>query len=147
MTVYKSTKTYDGFFEQPETKRPYTLFRDDIRAKLLFEFLQERIDMLLSSIISHGRPALQGVLAELEEMLTQHPKFRWTLEDKRVPGDPKKVRHMITMIGAMVKYLVDEHGFVVDTRSVKLKHQQQPGLIASASTYTRAVGAKRGGGK
>jgi len=125
MSVYRSTCTLEGFFDRKEY-RNYAKYESDPRALEVWEWLRARVDWLVSSVVDHGRPALQGVVVHLEEELLCG-KYGWTRENRD--------RFFITMIGAMVKVLLEEHGFRVKRSGVPLKFTR---LITTAAKYELA---------
>jgi hypothetical protein len=148
-SVFISRKReFQDFFQESYAKRTYAKFgkQDEnpemySKSKAVFEFLQARVDRLMSSIINHRKPALQGVIYELELMLRD--EFQWTVEDKL--DRRQDVRHFITMIGAMVKYLVSEFGYEVDKnrQSYKLHCPEvDETLISTSSCYKLSGGGK-----
>jgi len=122
MPIYRSTRTFDGFFTNPRWKN-YRQYSTDPMAREVFEWLKGRIDMLLASIVNHRKPALQGVIVDLEAFLCSNSVLP---EEKR--------NFFITMIGSMVCYLVEEFGFGVKRSGVPLRHSS---LISTASAYER----------
>ena len=121
MSIYQSTQEFDEFLDNPGF-RNYEKYRNDPDAKMVFEWLKARIDWLISSIRNHRKPALQGVIVDLEELLQKN--LGWSHENK--------VNYFITMIGAMVRFLVEEHGFTVKRTGVPLRHNK---IITTAATY------------
>ncbi|NQT35245.1 hypothetical protein HQ587_08650 [bacterium] len=121
MSIYQSTQLFDEFFNHPGF-RNYEKYRTDPNAKMVFEWLKARIDWLISSIRNHRKPALQGVIVDLEELLRNN--LGWSREHKD--------NYFITMIGAMVRFLVEEHGFTVKRTGVPLRHNR---IITTAATY------------
>jgi len=122
MSIYQSTRQFDDFFDDPGS-RNYERFRTDPNARIVFEWLQARLDWLISSIRNHRKPALQGVIVDLEEEVLKG-RFGWTRDSKE--------NYFITMIGAMVRFLVEEHGFTVRRTGVPLRHNE---IISTAATY------------
>jgi len=122
MSIYTSTKSFNEFFEQTENKK-YQKYQITNEAIKVYEFLQKRIDWLISSITNHKKPALQGVIVDLENLLKD--MLGWS--------ETKKDNFFITMIGAMVRFLVSEHGFIVLNNGISLRNNE---IISTASTYT-----------
>lgn len=120
MSIYKSTRNYADFFKQP-SRRNYAKLRNLPESKDVYDFLQTRIDWLIASITNHKKPALQGVILDLEHFLNSYP---WRVSPKDC--------FFITMVGAMVCYLVEEFGFVPEKSGVKLRHSN---LITTGATY------------
>ena len=121
MSIYQSGKRFGDFFNEPGSRK-YEKYRADPNAKIVFEWLKVRLDWLISSIKNHRKPALQGVIVDLEELLEK--QFGWTRENKD--------NFFITMIGSMVRFLVAEHGFSVKRTGVLLRNNK---LISTAATY------------
>ncbi len=121
MSVYTSTKKFDEFFDHP-SYRNYEKYRKDENARMVFEWLKRRIDWLISSVRNHRRPALQGVIVDLEDLL--QTRLGWSKETKN--------KYFTTMIGAMVYFLLEEHGFSVLRTGVPLRNNR---IISTAATY------------
>ena len=124
MQTWKSTRSYSDFFKQ-SGYRNYARYKDDPKAKRVFDWLQEKIDLLISSIRNHEHPALQGVIVNLDEEILQK-EFDWSKEHRE--------GFFISMIGSMVKYLVEEFGFVPFKSGVRLKNSN---VIKTASKYRK----------
>jgi hypothetical protein len=125
MSIYQSTRQFDDFFHETSChKYEKYHFDPDINARDIFGWLQLRVDCLISSIRNHRKPALQGVIVDLEDELTR--RFRWSRDTKD--------GFFITMIGAMVRYIVEEHGYRVRRNGVRLTNSR---IISTAATYDR----------
>jgi hypothetical protein len=123
MSIYHCSRNFDEFLNEARY-RNYEKYRSDQNAQFVFEWLCERIDLLISSIRNHGKPALQGVIVDLEELLRN--RFGWSKENKD--------DFFITMIGAMVRYLVEEHEFAVKRSGVPLRNTT---IISTATSYEK----------
>ena len=121
MSIYQSVRQFNEFFEDPGSRK-YEKYRNDPRAEVIYDCLQARIDWLISSIRNHRKPALQGVIEDLENILIE--EFQWTRDQKE--------NFFITMIGMMVRFLVEEHGFIVKRTRVPLRYNR---IISTAATY------------
>jgi hypothetical protein len=123
MSIYTSNRNFDEFLNEA-SYRKYEQYRSDQNAQFVFEWLRERIDWLITSIRNFEKPALQGVIVDLEELLRD--RFGWSKENK----DDVFIR----MIGSMVCYLVEEHGFSVKESKVPLSNNT---IITTATSYER----------
>jgi len=135
MGIFKSTRTLKSFFDDKEFQR-YQKLREDPQAQLVYKWLQMRIDMLMASVINHQRPALQGVIRELELYLMN--EFGWTARmrsKKANEQERRKVEFFVTMIGAMTKHILLEYKFERGRKGVPLRHKETQGLIRTASEY------------
>lgn len=121
MTIFQSTYSFDGFFEDPRY-RNYDKYHQDPRAREVFEFLRDHVDMLIASVVNHRKPAIQGVIVFLEDFLIA--KFGWKPDQKE--------NFFITFIGSLVNYLLEEFGFRVRRTGVKLRHNR---IIGTAAIY------------
>lgn len=121
MSQQPSSRQFDEFFNESGFRK-YERYRSDPKARVVFEWLRDRIELLVSSIRNHKKPALQGVIVDLEEILRSD--FGWTKATKD--------NFFITMIGAMVCYLVQERGFTVKRTGVLLRNSS---IISTAATY------------
>ena len=136
MGVFRSTRSVGSFFAEKEFQR-YQKFRDDPRAALVYAWLQSRFDMLLASVLNHQRPALQGVIRELELFLCD--EFGWSKESrgKRAPlADRREIEFFVSMIGAMAKHLLQEYKFERGRKGIPLRHSDSLGLVRTAAEYS-----------
>jgi len=122
VSVYGSKLTLALFFACSRY-RNYLKYENDPNASLVFEWLLKRLDWLIASIHNHKKPALQGVIRNLEDEILEG-QFGWTRDNKD--------NFFITMIGAMVCFLVEEHGYAVLRYGVPLRFSK---IISTASTY------------
>lgn len=126
MSIYNSNRSFQGFFDDSGS-RNYEKYRSNENAEYVFEWLKARIDWLISSIRNHRKPALQGVIVDLTNDVLIG-RFGWSKDNKD--------NFFITMIGAMVRYLVEEHGFEVVRSGVPLRHSD---IIGTAATYRPVI--------
>ncbi len=114
---------FEDFINNP-SYRKYEKFRLNTKAEGLFKWLCKRSESLFSAVINHKKPALQGVIVELEEKLEA---------DDLLPEENNERRFFITMIGSMVRYILSDLKIKHVRTGVPLRHSK---LIKTASTYT-----------
>ncbi|MBI1318343.1 MAG: hypothetical protein GC168_05240 [Candidatus Hydrogenedens sp.] len=121
MSPFSSTRDFDEFLNESRSRK-YEKYRSDVNARRTFQWLVDRVESLLSSIRNHRRPALQGVIVDLEDWMTLELNWRKESQDN----------FFVTMIGAMVRYIVEEHGHTVKRTGVPLRHNN---IITTAALY------------
>lgn len=111
---------FNDFFEETENKK-YGKYKLNSTVSDVFSFLMkpESVDKMILS--SHdGRPALEGVIEDLEKKFPNGPEF-----------DLKKDLHLRKMVGSMVKFVLRDFGYEVNVN----KAMSKGSYIKTASQY------------
>lgn len=125
MTIYNHKTLTFAIFLTNSARKNYAKYSNCPVALAAFNFIQARTDMLIGAI-NCDKPALQGLLVDLEDMLY------------RLHGGPARLMDsfFITMLGAMAADIVAEHKYYPKRSGNRLKHGR---YISSATTYTKTA--------